>query len=116
LQPTDSGETTNRGLQITVLCAVILLFAAAAALAQLGYGWEAGSGKTFGRKLELPPGPPSFRMTATGSLNGRSKYDYFLLVKAKLNGVWNISGALQNEKTFNADKIDVWVNDDSNRY
>lgn len=106
----------NRKMQIFVLCSLLALFAAAAALAQHGYGWEAGSGKTYDVELELPPGPPLFRMTSTESLNGRPKYDYFFLVKAKFNGIFDIEGGLQEEETFNVGKIDVWGSDDSKRY
>jgi len=90
--------------------------ASPAAWAQHGYGWEAGSGKTFGVELELPPGPPIFRMTAPDSLNGRPEYDYFMLVKAKFNGVYDIEGGLQDQETFNVGRIDVWGDDDSKRY
>jgi hypothetical protein len=106
----------NRKLQIAVLCGLVLSLFPAAALAQHGYGWEAGSGKTFDVELELPPGPPIFRMTSDETLNGRPKYDYFFLVKAKFNGVYDISGGLQDQETFNVGRINVWGDDNSNRY
>ena len=102
--------------RIAILFALLLLLAAPLALAQHGYGWEAGSGKTYDVELDLPPGPPIFRMTAPDSLNGRPKYDYFMLVKAKFNGVYDIEGGLQDQETFNVGRIDVWGNDDSGRY
>jgi hypothetical protein len=55
-------------------------------------------------------------MTAEDSLNGRPKYDYFILVKAKLNGIYDIEGGLYDQETFNVAKIDVWGSDDRKRY
>jgi hypothetical protein len=110
------GGTMNRRTKIGVLFGLVLLLAAPAAFAQHGYGWEAGSGKTYDVDLELPPGPPIFRMVSEDSLNGRPEHDYFFLVKAKLNGVFDISGGLQDQETFNVGKIDVWGGDDSKRY
>ena len=106
----------KRIARIATPLVLLLLLVGSDAQAQHGFGWEAGSGKTFGTEIDLPPGPPIFRMTATDSLNGRPTYDYFMLVKAKFNGVYDIEGGLQDQETFNVGKIDVWGTDDSNRY
>ena len=110
--------TQRPGLRwiLAALIAAAVLMLGGEVRAQHGYGWEAGSGKTFDVELELPPGPPIFRMTAPDSLNGRPKFDYFMLVKAKFNGVYDIEGGLQDQETFNVGKIDVWGTDNSKRY
>jgi hypothetical protein len=76
---------------------------------------EGSSGKTFGTEIEFVD-EPHFRLVAKEMVNGRPKHDYFLYVKAKLNGVYDLSGGLQEEETFNVGKIDVWGTDDSNRF
>lgn len=42
-------------------------------------------------------------------------YDYFLFVKAKLNGIYDINGGMY-EETFNVGKIPVWGDDDQQRF
>ncbi|MCK9997362.1 MAG: hypothetical protein KAH56_13895 [Candidatus Krumholzibacteria bacterium] len=106
----------NRKTRIVLPLVLVLLLLGSNAWAQHGYGWEAGSGKTYDVELDLPPGPPIFRMTSEDSLHGKPKYDYFMLVKAKFNGVYDLEGGLQDQETFNVGKIDVWGNDNSNRY
>ena len=76
---------------------------------------EASSGKTFGTEIEFVD-EPHFSLVSDELVNGRPKYDYFLYIKAKLNGVYDIEGGLQDQETFNVGKIDVWGTDDSNRF
>lgn len=76
---------------------------------------EPSSGKTLGNVVEFVDAP-HFRMVSEDSVNGRPTFDYFLYVKAKLNGVFDIEGGLQSEETFNIGKIDVWGSDDSKRF
>ena len=76
---------------------------------------EASSGKTFGTEVVFVD-EPHFRLASKELVNGRPKYDYFLYVKAKLNGVYDIEGGLQDQETFNVGRIDVWGTDDSNRF
>ena len=73
------------------------------------------SGKTFGTEVVFVD-EPHFKLVSDELVNGRPKYDYFLYVKAKLNGVYDISGGLQDQETFNVGRIDVWGTDDSNRF
>jgi hypothetical protein len=106
----------SRTARIAFPLALLLLLVGTNALAQHSYGWQAGSGKTFDVELDMPAELPIFRMTSDETLNDRPKYDYFMLVKAKFNGVYDLKGGLQTEETFNVGKIDVWGNDDSKRY
>jgi len=76
---------------------------------------EGSSGKTFGADVEFVD-EPHLRLVSDELVNGRPKYDYFLYVKAKLNGIVDIEGGLQDQETFNVGRIDVWGRDDSNRF
>jgi hypothetical protein len=73
------------------------------------------TGKTFGNEVTFLT-PPNLHLVAADSVNGKPKFDYFILVKAKLNGIYDISGGLQDYETFNVGQIDVWGNDNSNRF
>jgi hypothetical protein len=73
------------------------------------------TGKTFGSESITFQDPPHFRMLSKDSLNGKPMYDYFFLVKAKLNGVYDINGGMYGE-TFNAGNIPVWGDDDQQRF
>ena len=73
------------------------------------------SGKTFGSESITFQDPPHFRMMSEDSINGKPIYDYFFLVKAKLNGVYDITGGMY-EETFNVGKIPVWEDDDQQRF
>jgi len=106
----------SRIARIALPLVLVLLLLGSNAWAQHSYGWTAGSGKTYGLEVDLPPGPPIFRMISEDSLHGKPTYDYFLLVKAKFNGVYDLNGGLQDQETFNVGKINVWGTDDSNRY
>ena len=76
---------------------------------------EASSGKTFGTEVEFVD-EPHFRLASKELVNGRPKFDYFIYVKAKLNGIFDLDGGLQDQETFNVGKIDVWGTDDSHRF
>ena len=76
---------------------------------------EGSSGKTFGTEIEFVD-EPHFKLVSDELVNGRPKYDYFFYIKAKLNGVYDIEGGLQDQETFNVGQIDVWGTDDSNRF
>jgi hypothetical protein len=73
------------------------------------------SGKTFDSDPIQFQDPPHFRIVSKDSINGKPKYDYFLFVKAKLNGVYDINGGMY-EETFNVGKIPVWGDDDQQRF
>ncbi len=73
------------------------------------------TGKTFGSESITFQDPPHFRLLSKDSLNGKPMYDYFFLVKAKLNGVYDINGGLY-EETFNVGKIPIWEDDDQQRF
>ena len=73
------------------------------------------SGMTFGTEVEFVD-EPHFRLVSEELVNGRPKYDYFLYIKAKLNGIYDIEGGLQDQETFNVGRIDVWGTDDSSRF
>ena len=91
-----------------ILCCCLVLCAVDSALGQTG-------GKTFGNEVTFAT-PPNLRLVSTDTLNGRPSFDYFILVKAKLNGVYDISGGLQDYETFNVGQIDVWGSDNTNRF
>jgi hypothetical protein len=72
-------------------------------------------GKTFGNEVTFVE-PPNLRLMSRDSVNGRPAFDYFILVKAKLNGIYDISGGLQDYETFNVGQIDVWGSDNTQRF
>ena len=90
----------------------ILLMSFSSSLAQTTIE---SSGKTFGSAPIDFKAPPHFRVESKDSVNGRPLYDYFLFVKAKLNGVYDINGGIYGE-TFNVGAIDVWGNESENRF
>ncbi|MBK7034115.1 MAG: hypothetical protein IPH49_12825 [Ignavibacteria bacterium] len=73
------------------------------------------TGKTFGNDVTFVT-PPNLRLLSNDSINGKPAFDFFLLVKAKLNGIYDISGGLQNYETFNVGQIDVWGTNNENRF
>jgi len=73
------------------------------------------SGKTFGNEVTFVS-PPNLRLVSSDSVNGKPSFDYFILVKAKLNGIYDINGGLQNYETFNVGQIDVWGSDNTQRF
>jgi len=77
---------------------------------------QEGSGKTFSLEPPELATVPIFRMTSEEKIDDKPKYDYFLLVKAKLNGVYDIEGGLQESETFNVGKIDVYGTNDDPRF
>jgi hypothetical protein len=76
---------------------------------------EESTGKTLNSDAVVFNAPPHFRVTSKDSVKGKPLYDYFLLVKAKLNGAYDINGGMY-EETFNAGKIPVWGDDDQKRF
>jgi hypothetical protein len=52
------------------------------------------------------------KVQSKDSLNGAPEWETYLLFIIKLNGVFDISGGLQGNETFNLNNIDVW--DDNN--
>ncbi len=87
---------------------VVVFCAASSLMAQT-------TGKTFGNNVTFET-PPNLRLVSTDSVNGKPKFDYFILVKAKLNGIYDISGGLQDYETFNVGQIDVWGTNNENRF
>ncbi len=73
------------------------------------------SGMTFGNEVTFVT-PPNLRLVSRDSINGRPAFDFFLLVKAKLNGIYDINGGLQDYETFNVGQIDVWGSDNTQRF
>jgi hypothetical protein len=55
----------------------------------------------------------NFRLQSKDSANGRPNWEGYLQVKLKFNGIYDITGGLQGENTFNLNKIDVWGNDNT---
>jgi len=76
---------------------------------------ETTTGKTFGNEIVFET-PPFFHLVSRDSVNGKPAFDYFLLVKAKLNGIYDITGGLQGFETFNVGQIDVWDSADTQRF
>lgn len=73
------------------------------------------TGKTFGNDVSFVT-PPNLRLLSNDSINGKPAFDFFVLVKAKLNGIYDISGGLQDYETFNVGQIDVWGTNNENRF
>jgi len=94
------------------LVVLLILFLISPVLAQ---PTTESSGKTFGSESIAFQDPPFFRIISPDSLNGKPMHDYFFLVKAKLNGIYDINGGLYGE-TFNVGKIPVWEDDDQQRF
>jgi hypothetical protein len=55
----------------------------------------------------------NFRLSSKDSANGRPEWFGYMQLKLKFNGIYDISGGLQGEHTFNLNKIDVWGNDNT---
>ena len=81
----------------------------------LGQTYNEASGKTLGSEVIEFKDPPHLRLASTDSVNGKPLYDYFIYIKAKLNGVYDINGGIYGE-TFNVGAIPVWENDDQKRF
>jgi len=90
-----------------VLCCCLVAFAGDWLAAQT-------TGKTFGNEVTFVT-PPNLRLVSTEMVNGKPAFDYFILIKAKLNGIYDISGGLQGYETFNVGQIDVWGSDNTQR-
>lgn len=73
------------------------------------------SGKTLSTEHIEFKEPPHFRVVSRDSINGKPLYEYFLYVKAKLNGVYDINGGMY-EETFNVGKIPVWGTEEEKRF
>ena len=94
------------------LVVLLILFVTSPIFAQTSVE---SSGKTFGSENINFKDPPHLRLVSEDSLNGKPMFDYFFLVKAKLNGVYDINGGMY-EETFNAGKIPVWDTDNQKRF
>jgi len=77
--------------------------------------FEESSGKTLGTESMDFKEPPHFRVVSKDSINGKPMFEYFLYIKAKLNGVYDINGGMY-EETFNVGKIPVWGSEDEKRF
>jgi len=53
------------------------------------------------------------RLQTPDSTNGRPTWQAYIFFKMKLNGVYDITGGLQGQETFNLNKIDVWGTDNT---
>lgn len=53
------------------------------------------------------------KVQSKDSLNGKPSWQSSLLFKLKLNGVFDISGGLQGNETFNLSNVDVWGDDNT---
>ena len=95
-----------------LLVIFISLFITAQLFAQK---FNESSGRTLDSNPVVFEDPPHLRMASKDSVNGKPMYDYFLYVKAKLNGVYDINGGIYGE-TFNVGHIPVWGNDDQKRF
>ncbi|WP_420579817.1 hypothetical protein [Reichenbachiella sp.] len=77
--------------------------------------------QSFGSKTyDVEPVPfaklPILHWQSDELIEEEPAWEGFLLVKAKLNGIYDINGGLQKQSTFNVGQIDVWGNDDRNRF
>jgi len=55
----------------------------------------------------------NLRVQSKDTVNGKPSWDAYLYFKMKLNGVFDISGGLQGQETFNIHNIDIWGTDDT---
>jgi hypothetical protein len=53
------------------------------------------------------------KFQTSDSTNGRHTWQAYIFFKMKLNGVYDITGGLQGQETFNLNKIDVWGGDNT---
>ena len=74
------------------------------------------SGKTFDDDPINFVKPPILRTTSKDSINGKPLFDAFFLIKAKLNGIYDIRGGLQESSTFNMARVNVFESDDTKRF
>lgn len=84
--------------------------------ASMVYAQQNKGGKTYDTDSIEFEKTPILTWKSKSMINGKPSFNGFLLVKAKLNGVYDISGGLQESETFNVGKIDVYGTDDSKRF
>ncbi|PIB34215.1 hypothetical protein BFP72_01600 [Reichenbachiella sp. 5M10] len=77
---------------------------------------QASSGKTFDTNLYSFAKLPILNWRSDQQINDQPAWEGFLLVKAKLNGIYDITGGLQDQETFNVGQIDVWGTDNRKRF
>ncbi|MGL1886274.1 MAG: hypothetical protein OCD76_07145 [Reichenbachiella sp.] len=77
---------------------------------------QASSGKTFDTEIIEFEKAPILKWRSDEQLNDKPLWEGFVLVKAKLNGRYDIKGGLQEEETFNVGQIDVWGSDDRKNF
>lgn len=96
--------------KITLLCISLITITA---MAQNSKG-----GKTFDTDADSIAFEKAPVLTWESKTNykGKPSWNGFLLVKAKLNGVFDIEGGLQEQETFNVGRIDIYGTDDSKRF
>lgn len=92
------------------LLAIYLLLFSFGAFAQ------STSGKTYDTDAIDFAKLPILSWESDDKIKDEPTWEGFLLVKAKLNGVYDITGGLQDQETFNVGQIDVWGNDDRKRF
>ncbi|UXX79094.1 hypothetical protein N7E81_17205 [Reichenbachiella carrageenanivorans] len=77
---------------------------------------QSTSGKTYDTQVVEFAKLPVLSWKSTNQVDDKPAWEGFLLVKAKLNGIYDLSGGLQNQETFNVGQIDVWGHDNRNRF
>lgn len=102
-------------MRFPTLSSARALLAVLLAVVAVGHICAQTTGKTFGNDVTFAT-PPNLRLISTDSVNGKPSFDYFILVKAKLNGIYDISGGLQDYETFNVGQIDVWGDNNDPRF
>ena len=81
----------------------------------ISYGQSEG-GKTFDKDSVEFHNLPALTWESEEYINNRPKFSGFLLVKGKLNGIYDISGGLYEENEFHVGKINVWDDNDIQRF
>ena len=97
-------------LFVAVLMITLLLF-----IPLNAQSYNESSGRTLGSEEIEFKDPPHLRLVSKDTVNGKHLYDYFIYIKAKLNGVYDINGGIYGE-TFNVGQIPVWGSDDQRRF
>lgn len=71
-------------------------------------GFSQNNGKTFDTDSIIFDKAPILTWKSDHNIKGEPSYNGFLLIKGKLNGVYDINGGMQEQETFNVGAIDIW--------
>jgi hypothetical protein len=94
-----------------------LIFTISLLIASIAVHSQSTGGKTMDTAdLVTYAKTPILNWESEQMVEGKPAWQGFLLIKAKLNGIYDISGGLQENETFNVGKIDVWGTNNDDRF